>query len=59
MVIVERSFEAASNYCKSEYFQKKGTYQKLEEEFYKLDENSNKIRKRIEGDTLTVGPFEY
>ncbi|CAG8789759.1 18715_t:CDS:1, partial [Dentiscutata erythropus] len=48
------SFEAVSNYCRSEFFQKKGTYQKLGEKFYKLDENGNKIRKRIEGDTLII-----
>ncbi|CAG8774721.1 6094_t:CDS:1, partial [Cetraspora pellucida] len=48
-------FEAASNYCKSEFFQKKGTYKTLDEKFQLIP----KISKRIEGHKNIVGLFEF
>jgi len=57
--LAKGSYEEASNYCQAKYIQKKGTYGVLKEENYKLDKNGNLKRKRIEGDSNIVGPFEF
>lgn len=45
--MAQGSFEEASNYCKSEYVQRKGTYGELKEENYKLIDGE-KMRKRVD-----------
>jgi hypothetical protein len=43
------SFFSATNYCKAEYFYKKGKYNNLTYKNLKLDKNNKKIQKRILG----------